>query len=82
MKQIYSYTEAKNASDDDTERMLYYFHPTIMKGTKRLYRITINNEPIDLDKAHMKEVRKRVWKPDDKYTLVLLKDTNITVYYK
>lgn len=82
LKQIYSYTEARNASDDDTERLLYYYHPTIMKLHKKIFKICIDNEEIEMDPVLMDEINKRIWTLDDKYTLVLAIGTNISVYYK
>lgn len=82
MKQIYSYDEAKNVSDDETERFMYYFHPKIMNGSKRMYKAMIKGDQIELDEKLMTELRSRTWTTDDCYTIVSMSPEKICVYYK
>lgn len=82
MKQIYSYTDVKTEVENDIEVNFYFFKFPIQIGSKKMYKATINSDKLELDKEHMKSVRKNQWKPTDNYSLVSFEDKNITVFYK
>ena len=83
MKQRYRYDCIKTMKEDDYCRNFYYFKINIIKNNKKMYKIMCNGDLIDLDKEHMKDVRKRNdWKDDDCYTIVSLESIDLVAYYK
>lgn len=83
MKQCYSYTETKILKSDTKDNILYYYKIPIMNGSKKMYKILVGGDPLDLDTNLMKEIRKRKdWSSSDNYTLVSLEPYEATVYYK
>jgi hypothetical protein len=80
MKVDYNPTKSRALEDSADSALLHYYHINIYNQKKKLYKITINGEKLDL---HFKsELKKRDFKPDDTYRVVLLSPETITGHYR
>jgi hypothetical protein len=79
MKQIYTYNKILTETNQPS---LYLYKFPIQIGSKKMYKITIKGDVLDIDSEFKQEIRENSWKSTDLYRLVSLEDQDITVFYK
>lgn len=80
MKKDFTVTYSKKIDEFNETAELHYYHIDIYNNNKKLYKITMEGQKIDL--IHKNELKKNNFPKDAKYHVIHLLNGIITAYYK